>query len=589
MKKRIMVVNKERCNPIGCGDYLCIKVSPSNRMGKEAIVKSVDGKVEVNEDVMSDADIIAAHKCPFNALDMIKLPNELEKEPIHRYGKNGFSLYSLPIPMFGKVVGVIGRNGIGKSTAIKILAGVLKPNFGAIAKNDDLNYDELITYFKGTEAQIFFENLKKGEIKIGYKPQAVDLIPKQFEGNVEELLRKVDEKGIFDKIIDELSLRNFLSNKLNEISGGELQRVAIAATVMKKANVYIFDEPTSYLDIKQRIKVSKFIRSLANENTAVLVIEHDLIILDYMTDLIHLMYGKEDSYGIVSMVKNTKAGINIYLEGYMKDENMRFRDHKISFFSSHEEKTRLNDDVLTSWPKFKKDFGNFSLISHEGDVKKHDVIGILGENGIGKTSFVKILAGIIKPGEGEIDSDLKISYKPQYLEGSDELVMIFLKEAIEKYKSQLIIPLNLEFLFMKKLNQLSGGQLQRVAIAYCLSQKADLYLLDEPSAYLDVEQRLIVSKVIKDVMEDKGKASLIVDHDLLFIDYLSDKLIVFDGVPAVKGEARGPYEMQDGMNHFLNDLNITMRRDPENNRPRVNKLESQKDREQKQGNKYYYV
>lgn len=62
MKKRIMVVNKERCNPIGCGDYLCIKVSPSNRMGKEAIVKSVDGKVEVNEDVMSDADIIAAHK-----------------------------------------------------------------------------------------------------------------------------------------------------------------------------------------------------------------------------------------------------------------------------------------------------------------------------------------------------------------------------------------------------------------------------------------------------------------------------------------------------------------------------------------------
>lgn len=156
--KRIMVVNKERCNPVSCGGYLCIKVSPSNRMGKEAIVKSSDGKVEVNEDIISDADIIAAHKCPFNALEMVKLPVELKKDPVHRYGKNGFSLYSLPVPMFGKVVGIIGRNGIGKSTAVKILADLLQPNFG---KNEEFNHDDLIAYFKGTEAQIFLKKIKK--------------------------------------------------------------------------------------------------------------------------------------------------------------------------------------------------------------------------------------------------------------------------------------------------------------------------------------------------------------------------------------------------------------------------------------------
>jgi len=76
------------------------------------------------------------------------------------------------------------------------------------------------------------------------------------------------------------------------------RELAIAATVLKDANVYIFDEPTSYLDIKQRLKMAKFIQSLATDNTAVLVVEHDLIILDYMAELVHLMYGKPGCFGV---------------------------------------------------------------------------------------------------------------------------------------------------------------------------------------------------------------------------------------------------------------------------------------------------
>ena len=313
-----------------------------------------------------------------------------------------------------------------------------------------------------------------------------------------------------------------------------------------------------------------------------------MIILDYMTDLIHLMYGKEDAYGIVSMVKSTKAGINTYLEGYMKDENMRFRDHKITFLQSPPEEASSTNEVLSSWKNIKKKLGNFSLSSEEGEANSREVIGILGENGIGKTSFVKILAKVDEPDSGEVNEDIKVAYKPQYLEASDELVMTLLKDAIANYKTSLIGPLDLEMLFMKKLNELSGGQLQRVAIAYCLSQEADLFLLDEPSAYLDVEQRLTVSKVIKDMMFNKEKSAMIVDHDLLFIDYLSDRVMVFDGKPAVFGIAKGPFSMEEGMNMFLRDLEITMRRDTENHRPRVNKLNSQKDREQKESNKLYY-
>ena len=522
---------------------------------------------------------------PFEAIHIINLPEELKQDPIHRYGENQFELFSLPTPIFGKVVGVLGRNGIGKSTAIKVLAGVLKPNLG---KKKQASYKELIEYFKGTEAQSFFEKLQAGKIKVSYKPQQVDLIPKAKKGKVRDLLKKVDEKQL-DKIAEQLEITNILDNDIKKISGGELQRVAIAATVLRKANLYIFDEPTSYLDIKQRIKVSKFIRSLADEDTAILVVEHDLIILDYITDLVHIMYGKEDCYGIVAQPRATRTSINTYLSGFLREENIRFRDNEIKFGLRAKTKEKTGPE-LTGWSEIKKKLGRFQLTASSGEVNKKDVIGILGENGIGKTSFIKILAGEIKPQKGSITKKIKVSYKPQYLESeSEELVLVVLKDAIKKYTNQIINPLNIKPLLNKKLNELSGGELQRVSIALCLGQDADLYLLDEPSAYLDVEQRLIISKIIKDLMEKKGRTALIVDHDLLFIDYLSQKLLVFEGIPAEKGEVKGPFAMEQGMNIFLEDLNITFRRDEESKRPRVNKEGSVKDREQKSKGKYYYL
>lgn len=583
MQKRIMIVKKEKCNPEGCGGYLCIRVSPSNRMGKDAIVKSADGKVEVNEEIITDGDRIAANKCPFGALEMVNLPAELDKMPIHRYGKNGFALYNLPTPLFGKVVGIIGRNGIGKSTAIKILANVLQPNFGRL--EGEATHDELIEYFKGTEAQAFFEKRKKGEIKISYKPQQVDIIPKQFNGTVKELLEQVDEKKKLDSISKQLQLTKVLDHDIKNISGGELQRVAIAATVLKKANVYFFDEPTSYLDIKQRLNVSKFIRELADEETAVIVIEHDLIILDYMTDFIHLMYGKEAAFGVVSMLKTTKAGINVYLSGYLKEENVRFRSNKITFTKRPPGNTKRKEELIC-WNELEHSLGSFHLKITEGSLKRGETVGILGENGIGKTTFVRILSGEIETDDKIAEK--KVAYKPQYLDTSDELVITFLREAFAKYASNIIEPLKLKGLMSRKLSEISGGELQRVHIAKALSEDSDLILMDEPSAYLDVEQRLEVSKIIRERMEHTGKSALIVDHDLLFVDYLSDSLIVFVGEPAVFGEVTGPFEMESGMNHFLKDIDLTFRRDEENNRPRANKLNSQLDREQKSKGKMYY-
>jgi ATP-binding cassette, sub-family E, member 1 len=581
---RIAVVDKSKCNPIKCGNYLCRSVCPINRTGDEEciVIDDNDKKIQVVEELCIDKCTICTKKCPFKALSIVNLPSELDKDPIHRYSENGFALYNLPVPIFGKVVGIIGRNGIGKSTALKILAGLIKPNLGNF--KEEIQNKQIIDYFKGTEAQAFFEKLFADEIKVSYKPQQVDLIPKAFDGTVLELLEKSDERNELDKIVDILELRKVLDRDIKNVSGGELQRIAIAATVLKKANVYFFDEPTSYLDIKQRLKISKFIRSLANKDTAVMVIEHDLIILDYMTDLTSLMFGKEAIYGICSHVKSTKLGINTYLSGYSKDENMRFRSKAITFVKP-KTTDALVGSLVTAWPKFERKLGNFELKSESGEVNDNQVIGILGENGIGKTSFVKTLAGV---DSDIVDVKVKLAYKAQYLETSDDLVINILQDAIAKYTNQLIKPLDLEKLFERQLNELSGGELQRVAIAHCLSQEADLFLLDEPSAYLDVEQRILISKIIKEMVTTYNKSAIVVDHDLLFIDYLSDKLIVFEGEPAISGVAKTPSVLVDGMNSFLTDLKITFRRDEENNRPRANKIDSQLDRQQKSDGKLYY-
>ena len=157
------------------------------------------------------------------------------------------------------------------------------------------------------------------------------------------------------------------------------------------------------------------------------------------------------------------------------------------------------------------------------------------------------------------------------------------------FKTEILKPFSLEALMDKEVNELSGGELQRLSVAVTLSRESEIYLFDEPTAFLDVEQRLKAAKAIKRVVESRNAAAIIIDHDIVFIDYISDRAMVFDGEPGVKGHASSPMNLRSAMNTFLSSVGITFRRDKETKRPRVNKFESYLDREQKEKGEYYYL
>jgi len=588
--KRIAVIDQEKCNPLMCGDYLCMRMSPLNRNGVEAIYKGFDNKAHINEDLATDALQVCVNICPLKAIHMVKLPDQLTQRPVHRYTKDSFILYNLPLPAFGKVLGILGRNGIGKSTAIKILSGNLKPNLGEPDKN--LGMEDLIDMYRGTEIQKFLELINKQKIKIAYKPQAVDVILKSAKGKVSEMLKKVDQRNKYDDIVKELDMENILDREISQLSGGELQRVAIAATVLKDAQLYFFDEPASFLDITFRIKVAKLIKSLADETHSVIVVEHDLATLDYISDQIQIFYGQPAVYGIISQLKQVRRGINEYLDGYLPDDNIKFRDYKIVFNKGLEKHTK--QPVLFSWPELDKDFGSFKIKITPGEIKKSDVLTITGSNGLGKTTFLKMLSGMIPPTKGKLVEKVKIAYKPQDIRPEPGTV----QEALDKvskgqdsgwFKQNILEKLNLKNVLNNKISELSGGELQKLFIAVTLCMKADVYAFDEPSAFIDVEDRLKVAEVIRDFMIVNETCAIVVDHDVQFLDYIGDSMLVFKGVPGKEGHVIGPLNKKEGMNEVLKMLDITYRMDKESGRPRINKPDSQLDKEQKKTGKYYYA
>ncbi|ELZ87549.1 ATPase RIL [Haloferax elongans ATCC BAA-1513] len=598
----IAVVDLDRCSPDRCS-YECSNFCPPNRTGKECItLRGEDAEqggpdqVRISEEIcLGETCGICVEKCPFDAIEIINLPSELDEDPTHRYGENAFSLYGLPVPESGAVTGILGPNGIGKTTAVRALAGEMVPNLGNY--DDEPTWESVLDRYRGTELQNYIESVRDGDVSIARKPQYVDQIPKQFDGKAIDLLDATDERGALDSYIERLDIGPVVDNHIDTLSGGELQRVALAATLARDRDFYFLDEITPYLDIGQRVTAARLIRELAEEeDRAVLVVEHDLAILDLLADTLHVAYGEPGAYGVVTDPKSVRNGINEYLKGYLSNENMRIRPDAITF-EEHAPRETSKAAPLIEYPEIRKSYGEgeFSLDVDAGTIYNGEVLGIVGPNGIGKSTLAKLFTGDLTPDVGELDFELDISYKPQYIEIDQHMrVDAFLSSITDQFGSsywntEVANPLQLNRIMERNLTDLSGGERQRVAIAACISQDADLYLLDEPSAHLDVEQRVQATSAIRRYAENHDATVMVIDHDIYMMDLLADRLMVFDGEPSVEGHASKPQEMRDGMNDFLSDLDITFRRDERTSRPRINKPDSQLDREQKRAGEYYYA
>ncbi len=618
---RIAIVNPDKCKPQNCNQE-CKKSCPVVKCGKMCI------EVKMNSEKKSQAVIHenlcigcnqCVKKCPMNAITIINIPKELEKETIHRYGNNMFKLHRLPQPRLGQVLGLLAENGMGKSTAVKLLSGKIIPNFGNVGVGAgvgaDADADAVIKYYRGNDLQKYFTNVYQNEnFKCIIKPQFVNQVSRVIKGRVGDIIKskietdsgdssnETSKEAIFEKIVLDLDLTHILNREIEELSGGELQRFCIAVVAVQKANVYMFDEPSSFLDIYQRIQAGKLIRGLVTPDNYVICIEHDLALLDYLSDFICMLYGEKGVYGVVSAPFPVRDGINIFLSGYLPTENLRFRETELTFkipqiIGIEDKKKKMQ----YTFPKMSRKLQDFTLHVEEGGFSESEIIVLLGRNGMGKTTFIRLLAGLAEP---DIDPDtnekpfipkLSVSYKPQKIDPTFNGTVreLFYKKLgtawLEaQFTTDIIKPLNITDLLENQVTTLSGGEIQLVALTLCLGLSADMYLVDEPSAFLDSAQRLNVSKILKRFVMNTKKVLFLVEHDIMMVTYLADRVILYSGTPAVECTAQSPTTLEKGMNQFLQDLDVTFRRDQDNYRPRLNKMNSVKDQEQKKAGNYFY-
>ena len=593
MTHRVAVLDQDLCQPQKCG-LECIKYCPVNKSGAECVtINEESKKAQIDEDICNGCGI-CVKVCPFDAITIVNLASELAEDKIHQYGTNSFRLYKLPTPRKGEVVGLLGRNGMGKSTVVNILSGKLKPNLGRYENPPE--WDEIFKHYSGTELKQHFQKIEQKQIRASIKPQQIQHLAEAFDGTGNELLDKYDERGVTRELVRELGLENSMEQSLKELSGGELQRIAVAAAASKDTEFYFFDEPSSYNDVFQRTGVAKVIQGLAKIGKSVMVVEHDLTLLDFLSDYIEVLYGEPTAYGIVSNILSTKIGINVFLDGYLPNENVRFRDKRFSMdvSSSSTDIFQEGSDVVI-YPKLEKKFDSFSVAIEPGKVRKGEVLGIMGANALGKTTMMKMIAGVEKPDSGSIDKKIKIAYKPQYLQNDFDVEVIALLEKASggpiegsQEEEQILDPLKIRKLYNKSIRNLSGGELQKIAVASCLIQKVDLYALDEPSAFLDVEDRIAVGKFLQKFVRSYGKSAIVIDHDLQLMDLVSDSMIIFEGESGKAGLATPPMPKPEAMNRFLKSLDMTFRRDEKSLRPRVNKIESRLDKDQKLSGNFYY-
>ena len=425
-KSSIVVIDQDKCKPNS--EAFAFLKRNAGTCGKECIL--VRKKMATVSEQACAVCVNRCKQCPGDAVSVVKLPSNLETDTSLRYGPNSFKIHGLPEPRPGHVLGLLGKNGVGKSTALGILSGRVKPNLG-ITSPPQPEWIDIVKYYRGSDLQNYFSKVVEDKLRVAVKPQLEASFARRLRGKkVRDLMKARDERGMMDRYSKEMDLEHVLDREVQDLSGGELQRFAVACTLCKDADVYMFDEVSSFLDVKQRLQTTELMRSLVHDGKVewgkedgvmiaskkyVIVVEHDLAILDYMSDFVQCIYGSPGAYGVVTPRSKVRNGINHYLAGYIPSQNMRFRRYELTFKVTTSDFLVVTEDSeideakgkggkqkklgLLTYPEMTKtkirkneegeEVSKFTLHIRSGNFRDGECIVLLGENGTGKLYCMK--------------------------------------------------------------------------------------------------------------------------------------------------------------------------------------------------------
>lgn len=366
-----------------------------------------------------------------------------------------------------------------------------------------------------------------------------------------------------EELIEDLDMTSMLDTCVTDLSDAELQRFAIASTIVQMADVYLFDEPTIFLDARQKYQVARVILSVVKPDRYVCITDNDMSVLDLVCD--HILYTGEE----------TTSG-EVHLDHYPLTLE------------------ELSEEIVTP-PTYRypetvvKGFGTFSLHVMGGDLRSSEITVVLGNMHTGKTLFLEWL-NRISVGQDFSHKDQKmIKCENRHDTVATHLYRLIRFSSLDRVFQELVLkPLGIVKILDKRIKEVSQSTLQKIAIATCLGQEgARVFLLDEPSIHLDARERVIAAQTIKRFIAYSRKAALVVEQDFMMATYLADRVIVVQGEPGVQSTVNSPVLMSNGVNQYLSDLNITCRSNRFTSLARMNKPRSVEDEEQKTGGHFF--
>lgn len=522
----------------------------------------------------------------------------------------------------GQKVALVGINGSGKSTLLKVLTGIETPDSGEVVFRNDIVVRSLLQNpaFKPGQTildAVFDEEDETQQLLVAYERALL----KSDGDELQALIEKIDAADAWNlesqakQILGKLGLHD-LGLEVSKLSGGQQKRISLASVLIQKPDLLILDEPTNHLDIETIEWLENY---LSQANMALILVTHDRYFLEKVTDeIIELDKGQINYYKgnyafflekKVERELSENASIdkakNLYrkeLDWIRRQPKARgtkakyrvdaFQDTKSKAFSKeNSQDLKLKAEAQRQGKKVLEVEG----LSHGFDDKllikdfdfvfpRKERVGIVGPNGTGKTTFIKLLMGEIEPNRGEIDKGATTKfgyYKQTELSFDNQQTIIdFAKSIAEvvevgngrsvpvsQFLTRFLFPPDVQY---KPIGKLSGGEKRRLQLLQILIQSPNFLVLDEPTNDLD----LITLNTLESYLESFEGCLMLVSHDRYFMDKLVDHLFVFDGSGEIK-DFPGNYT----------DFRATQGEEKTNPKPKVSVSDKPAQKEKKEARK----